>query len=510
MIVASSFVLGKSDILGTLADDLTGLVRRSIRDGASLDELERSVFQRVLSMGRAAVDMFLEGQGNGDLGESIATEEGVVLHRSETVTPRPVRTIFGEHCFEAFVYSRGAKQKIELRPIDARLNLPHGKASYLFQEFTQMFCVEKAFGVAARQFGTVFQQQLSVDVLEEINREMGTQADGFLDSLTAPAVADEGELLVTTADGKGVPLVQQDAQKIPVFDEKERPGNRRMATLGCVYTVNRHIRTPEQIVAALFHDDAEPPPETRPEPCGKRYRGYFTYTEPDEEPLPSAYRTWTWIAREVTARHQDGQPVIRLMDGQPSLWNAADACLDEFVERLRQRRETNLVIDVLDVIHVSSYVWRAAKVFHAHKEHQEAFAHERLLRILRGEVSGVVKGLRRMATEHELGGSQLKEVSTVCNYFENNARRMRYDEYLKAGYPIASGVIEGACRHIIKDRMEQGGMRWRQVGAEAMLNVRAVNASSEREKFGHWRQQQEAKRVHPHRALVTEYQGFHA
>jgi hypothetical protein len=92
---------------------------------------------------------------------------------------------------------------------------------------------------------------------------------------------------------------------------------------------------------------------------------------------------------------------------------------------------------------------------------------------------------------------------TVCNYFENNAHRMRYDEYLKGGYPIASGVIEGACRHIIKDRIEQGGMRWRQVGAEAMLNVRAVNASSERERFGHWRQQEEAKRVHPHRALLT-------
>jgi hypothetical protein len=510
MIVASSFELGKSGILANLADDLAGLVHGCIENGASLDELERSVFRKVLSLGRAAVDMFLQGQGDGDLGESVATEEGSVLHRSETIMPRPVRTIFGEHSFEAFVYSRGPKQKIELRPIDARLNLPHGKASYLFQEFTQMFCVEKAFGVGARQFGTVFQQKLSVDVLEEINRDMGAQADRFLDSLTTPAVADEGQLLVATADGKGVPLVQQDARKIPVFDEKERPGNRRMATLGCVYTVDRHMRTPEQIVAALFHEKTEAPAETRPEPCGKRYRGYFTYTEPGEEPIPSAYRTWTWLAQEVTARHQPGQPVIRLMDGQPSLWNAADACLDEFIEHLDETQEAQLVIDILDVIHASIYVWRAAKVFHTHKEHQEAFAHERLLRILRGEVSGVVKGLRRMATEHDLRGAQLKEITTVCNYFENNAHRMRYDEYLQAGYPIASGVIEGACRHIIKDRMEQGGMRWRLVGAEAMLNVRAVNASSEWEEFGRWRQLEQAKRVHPHRALVSQYRGFHA
>src|SRR5579862_2373555 len=510
MIVASSFELGKTDILGDLADNLTGLVRRSIENGATLDELERGVFRKVLAMGHAAVDMFLQGQGNGDLGESVATEQGVVLYRSNTVMPRPVRTIFGEQGFKAFVYSRGEKEKIELRPIDARLNLPDSKASYLFQEFSQMFCIEKAFGVGARQFGTVFQQKLSVDVLEDINRDMGAQADRFFESLTKPAVAEEGELLVATADGKGVPLVQEDAQKIPVFDEKERPGNRRIATLGCVYTVDRHIRTPEQIVAALFHEKTGTPPADRPEPCCKRYRGFFTSTEAGEEPIPSAYRTWGWLTQEVTARHQTGQPVIRLMDGQPSLWNAADACLDDFIEDLGQKQEAKLLIDILDIIHVSAYVWRAAKVFHTHKEHQEAFAHERLLRILRGEVSGVVKGLRRMATEHDLRGTQLKEITTVCNYFENNAHRMRYDEYLKAGYPIATGVIEGACRHIIKDRMEQGGMRWRLVGAEAMLNVRAVSASSEWEDFARWRQLEEAKRVHPHRGLVSDYRGFTA
>jgi hypothetical protein len=196
------------------------------------------------------------------------------------------------------------------------------------------------------------------------------------------------------------------------------------------------------------------------------------------------------------------------MDGQPSLWNAAAACLDDFMEELREKRRTQQLIDILDIIHVSSYVWRAAKVFHSHKEHQEAFAQDRLLRILRGEVSGVVKGLRRMATEHNLHGSQLKEITTVCNYFENNAHRMRYDEYLKAGYPIASGVIEGACRHLIKDRMERGGMRWRLIGAEAMLDLRAVYASHEWENFGRWRQLKEAVRLHPHRALVSEYRGI--
>ena len=514
MIVASTLEIGKTESLVTLAEDLAGFVRRAVGEGASLDPLERGVLKRVLDIGFAAVDMFLEAQGHGDLGDTVETAEGTVLHRSETATPRPLRTIFGEHFFEAYVYASGSKRRIALRPIDARIGLPEGKASHLLQEFSQLFCIEKAFGVGARQFETVFGQKLSVDVLEDINRAMGRQAERFLDTLPKPPAQEEGKILVTTADGKGVPLVKADVQRVPAFDEKERPGNRRMATLGCVYTVDRHVRTPEQIVAALFrerHDDPVPQPEHRPGPQGKHYRGYFAEpVEPGELAVPSAYRTWTWLAEEVSARWQTGQPIIRLMDGQPVLWEAADACLTDFFEEMREAGEALVPVDILDIMHVSAYVWKAAKAFHGHKEHREAFAQDRLLRILQGDVAGVITGLRRMASQRGLTGPALKDVTTACNYFEKNARRMRYDEYLRAGYPIASGVIEGACRHVIKDRMEQGGMRWTLAGAEAMLNVRSVSASREWDDFGTWRQAEEASRVHPHRELVKNYQGFKA
>jgi hypothetical protein len=511
MIVASSVNAGKSDSLVQLAEDLSGFVRQAVEHGASLDDLERGAFQRLLEMGHAAVDLFLAAQGDGDLGDRVAIPEGAVLYRSATPMPRALRTIFGEHSFTAYVYAAGPKQKIALRPIDARLNLPAGKASYLLQEFSQLFCVEKAFGVGARQFATVFGQRLSVDVLEEINRALGEQADRFLDGLPPPPAAGEGALLVATADGKGVPLVQDDAQQVPVFEDKERPGNRRMATLGCVYTVDRHVRTPEQVVAALFRDETVAQPAGRPAAQAKHYRGYFAEpAQEGEEPVPSAYRTWAWIAEEVAARWQPGQPLIRLMDGQPTLWDAADACLEDIVADLPRGRGSPAPVDILDIIHVAAYVWKAAKAFHGHKEHQEAFAQDRLLRILRGEVAGVITGLRRMARHRQLTGQPRKDVTTVCNYFAKNAQRMRYDEYLRAGYPIASGVIEGACRHVIKDRMEQGGMRWTLAGAEAMLHVRSVCASSAWDDFNRWRQADQAHRVHPQRALVQNYQGFKA
>src|SRR4051812_46520225 len=94
MMIASSSDVDKSDSLAKLADDLTGFVQRAVQDGNSLDQVERGVFQRVLSMGHAAVDLCLKGQGNGDLGESIITEENSQLDRSETVQTRTLRTIF--------------------------------------------------------------------------------------------------------------------------------------------------------------------------------------------------------------------------------------------------------------------------------------------------------------------------------------------------------------------------------------------------------------------------------
>lgn len=510
MILTTSSTRGKSDVLVELAQDLAVFVRRGVQEGWSLDQVERGVLSKVLDMGGAAVHLFLAAQGDGDLGASVEVGEGKTLYRSESVERRPLRTIFGEHTFEGYVYSAGSKRKIELRPIDARINLPEGKASYLLQEFSQLFCVEKAFAVGARQFETVFRQKLSVDVLEDINRAMGEQADRFLENLPLPPPAEEGAILVVTADGKGVPLVRQDAAKVPTFEQKERPGNRRMATLGCVYTVDPYVRTPEQIVAGLFRDDTVSQPAGRPEACHKHYQAYFADPgSAGEDVVPSAYRTWTWLAEEVAGRCQPGQPIVRLMDGQPSLWEASDVCLEDLVAK-RESAGESAIVDILDIVHVAGYVWKAAKAFYAHKEHQEAFAQERLLRILQGEVSGVIKGTRRMASERGLKGPALKDVRTTCNYFENNAHRMRYNDYLQAGYPIASGVIEGACRHVIKDRMEHGGMRWTLDGAQAMLDVRCVCASSEWENFGSWRQAQQAQRVHPFRASVANYKGFDA
>ena len=222
--------------------------------------------------------------------------------------------------------------------------------------------------------------------------------------------------------------------------------------------------------------------------------------DPDSAPRLHAL---TRRARRYRTRRRDDQVFVRLCDGQKSLWTASDACLG--LEDDGQKQSEN-VVDILDVIHVSGYVWSAGRVLYGKDDSSvESFARDRLLRILQGEAQGVIRGIRRMATERGLRGQKLKDVTTACNYLEKNLERMRYDVYLAAGYPIASGVIEGACRHLVKDRMERTGMRWGESGAAPMLFMRAVAITDLWEPFQAHRHRMEQIRLHPHRTLVADY-----
>lgn len=479
---------------------LVDFVIESAGQGQPLHDVERHVFDDLLRIGFEVIDTFVALQGDGDLGEMVQTPEGRTLHRSEKPKPRRLRTIFGEHHFHQYVYAAGKGKTIELRPVDARLQLPAGPCSYLLEDFSQLFCVEEAFGPAGGNIETVFGQEMSVDTLERMNRRMAEEAEEFFASRPAPPAEEEGELVVMTADAKGVPMVVEESHDLlPFEDPLEKPGNRKMATLGAIYTVDRYVRTPEQIVAALFRDGQEEPPPPRPRPGGKRLMARFTRLNPQDGMLiPGPYPVMSWQCEQARRRDSSGQrPLLRLLDGQLSLRDASDVFLDQ--------SQWDRLVDILDIIHVAGRVWKAAHLLYAPNSRQvEQFVRERLLRILRGEAASVVRGLRHMAGRRRLMGQKKKDLTTICNYLENNLDRMRYDEYLAAGYPIATGVIEGACRHLVKDRMERSGMRWTPDGAQAMLHVRAVSLNGQWKEYQQYRIAKEQQRLYPYRCLVPQ------
>jgi hypothetical protein len=160
--------------------------------------------------------------------------------------------------------------------------------------------------------------------------------------------------------------------------------------------------------------------------------------------------------------------------------------------------------EILDLLHVTPRLWQAAKLFCGEKSPQVVpFVRQRLTQVLQSKVATVVRGLRRLATEQKLSVAKRKVLRRICRYLHKNRRRMRYDEYLAKGYPIASGVIEGACRHVVKDRMERAGMHWTVAGAQAMLDVRSVWVSGQWQAFQQHRIERAIERLYPYRQLVA-------
>lgn len=481
---------------------LKQLVHEAAGAGASFDSVERRVRDAVSRLGKQALDLLLQLQGDGDLGPEVAAAEGVALKRQQPVTTT-VRSIFGVHQFQQYTYARGPKKKVELRPVSARLSLPERQWSYLLQEMSQTLSVDSAYEQAMENLGTILGTKFSVDTAEQINGQMGNAASDFLDKLPIPSPQSEGKLLVASADCKGVPLVKQEAARVAAFEQaKKRPGNRRMATVASVYSVDPHVRSAEDVTAAMFREEPgeDAVKATRPRPQNKNTTAHFPELAEegtdDELPIGGIHVAMAWIVGQLIARRRQGQVLVVLMDGQQSLW-------ETFQLHLSFSAKT---IPILDVLHALSYLWEAAGLFEKDQTRRKAFTRCRCLRMLRGEVRAVIRGLRRQGTIRRLRGQDAKDLARICSYLEKNADRMQYDQYLRRGYPIASGVIEGACRHLVKDRMERSGMRWTLEGARNMLDVRAAFQSDHWRTFLDHRMETEVQRTHPNKHLIAGYQ----
>src|ERR1041385_3168235 len=479
--------------LDDLCQEMKDTVLRAVREDLPLHEVEKLVWRQVLRIGHAALGQLFALLGNGDQGETVELPDGRRCERLEQEHTRRYVSIFGEFELARAVYGSREGQKIEFVPLDNRLQLPESVFSYVLQDWDQSFCAEQAFGPSAAVIQKILGLRESVDSLEHMNLEMSQQVLEFWQTRPQPTAEEEGAILVTSADGKGI-VMRRSEKDEPTRAHRhkgEKASSKRMATVGAVYTVNPYVRTPEQMVAMMFRDGPEPA-EKRPQPQGKRVWAWLP-VELEQETIPGMDFTYTWLQEEVQRRNPAGtKPLVHLCDGQECLWKARD-------EYLPQENAVN----ILDVLHMSSRVWQAAHVFHAEgSDAAAAFVRERLLKILQGKSERVVRGLRELGSKRGLTGAKKKTLRTVCGDLAANRERMRYDEYLAAGYPIASGVIEGACRHLVKDRMERAGMHWTPAGAQAMLDVRSIYVNGEWENYQAFWIEQETKRLYAFRAVV--------
>lgn len=251
-----------------------------------------------------------------------------------------------------------------------------------------------------------------------------------------------------------------------------------MATVAAVYTIKPFIRTAQQII-----NPKQFPNTLRPRPEGKRV--WASLVKEPETVISEAFDE---------ALHRDPNQQknwVALVDGNKTQLR--------LLQQLAGKHNIKLTI-VLDIIHVIEYLWKAAFVFYSPSSKQaQDWVSERLFRILSGQSSLVAAAMRRSATLRELKPEQRLSVDQCANYLLNNSAFLKYDDYLAFGFPIATGVIEGACRYLIKDRMDITGARWSLEGAEAVLRLRSLYVSGDWNDY--WRFHLQLERQRHHQAL---------
>ncbi len=465
-------------------NELMEAVRAASAARRRIDDVESELWSGMRQICRSLLEGFVEGSGTGDLGPTLEHKDRT-LRRLEQTHNRRYVSVFGELTIARTVYGSRETQKHEVVPLDALLGLPDSEFSYLLQDWVQGFCVEGSFASSRNTIERILDLTLSVRSLEHMNASMSEVVEPFRQTLRPPPRNEEGSILVVTVDGKGVPMRRQDRSGRA---KGPGPDRTREACVGAVYSIDPFIRTADDLIDDVFRQQRS---QERPKPCHKRLVAELTRPQHGQE-VKGKERTFRWLAGEVADRRARGQPVVCVMDGDAGLWGM-------------KKRRLRSAVGILDIYHVLQRLWKAAHCFHPEgSPAARNFVEQRLRRILDGEVGRVIGGLKQMAVKHQLHGNRLKELRTVIGYLHNNRRCMKYDEYLAAGYPIGSGVVEGACRHLVKDRMEQTGMHWRISGAQAMLSLRGVWLNDHWETFHRHRKRTEQRALYPYRRTVLQ------
>ncbi len=486
------------DLLKARFEELKNYVLSASSQGLPAHEVELGLWHRVLQMGYHALGLFFALQGSGDVGESLTLSDGRQVRRLEDLRERAYHSVFGTFELSRAAYGTREGQKIDCVPLDSRLALPESDFSYLLQDWDQALAVETPYNKVNEVLAMILGFSQSVDSLERMNQKMAESVAPFQEAKPIPPKHEEGAILVISADAKGVPMRRaKDAPAIVDHDRQRgpKPGRKKQAVVGAVYTIDPHLRTPQDVLETLFRDPRQDLPKAhppRPVPKHKQVRAKLSLRTDDEE-IKATGEIFTWLSQQADLRNPTGdKPVGVLMDGQKSLWAASAAMLPDTARE-----------EILDLLHATPRIWDAAGLFYP-KDSDEAlaFVKDRVERILEGRVKSVIRGLKRMGSLWKLSASKQKKLKPICNFLQNNQHRMRYDEYLAAGYPIASGVIEGACRHFVKDRMERAGMRWTMEGAQAMLDLRSVALNGDWDAFTQDRIERETNRLYPHSEVI--------
>jgi hypothetical protein len=446
-------------------------------------EIEAELFERSRETNRKMLEAHMRARGRGDVGHAVEVidENGVTVYTHRRVQERHESTLFGEISIERLAYQHPGKESI--RPLDEQAQLPDRSFSYAVQSVLARRAVQGPFDEAIASVEELTGLQVSKRSAEDLARDAAADFDAFYAQRTLKPPQETAGIVVGTVDGKGIPMVKDGrAEPVVRLGRGERANKKRMATVAAVYTIEPRIRTPEEVADSLFR------PELRMFSGGKE-------SQRPKRSKPEQKRVWASLAKTKDDIIQEVGKEMRVRDPQRCKKHVV-VTDGERALQIRVLEHISGILLILDLLHVLEKLWTVAHIFHTEGSvDAQEWVYDRALRILRGQVSQVVKGIGQSATKRGIRGNKREIIDSILGYLYRNRDRMRYDRYLAEGLPIASGAVEGACKNLVKDRMERSGMRWKQPTAEAVLKLRALYLSGDFERYWEFHVKQEQARL---------------
>jgi hypothetical protein len=493
-----AYAIAEGDAFGE-ADEQFERMKAHLRSAAAAQMEHSELESHLQEEGWSLLRLLL--QGHLDLRAREEQEQGLtgrvvgadgVERTHHRGSERSLMTIFGPVQVQRIAY--GGRGLPSLHPVDAGLNLPAELPSHGVRERVAAEAAKSSFDEVVTSLARTTGAQIAKRQVEEAVVRAAVDFDAFYETrATGTPPEATGSIVVVSADGKGVVMRREDlreatrraaASRRPKLRKRrsrgEKSASKRMATVATVYTIAPFVRTAEEIVGELHGVEDAARRVARPRPEHKRV--WASVAQEPAEVVDEAFR-------EARRRDPEGRKRwVALVDG-----NATQLAL---LEEAAQREGVSLTV-ILDVIHVLEYLWKAAWALYPEGSAEgEAWVTERLRRILQGQASGVAAGMRRSATRRGLSASKREPLDRCARYLLNHRAFLRYDRYLAKGFPIATGVVEGACRHLVKDRMDLTGARWRLPRAEAVLRLRSLRSSGDFDAYWRFHLDQERQRNH--------------
>lgn len=416
-----------------------------------------------------------------------------VERRSVRDSERQLQTTVGKVPVPRLAYQQAGSQ--DLHPMDASLNLPRERYSFGIRRIVAKEVARASFEEVVEIVHDYTGSHVAKRQVEELAVRAALDFDAFYEQ-RAPATEPSAQaLLVLSTDAKGVVMRHEDLReatrlaaekKAYKLETRLTPGEKserkRMAQVATVYWIEPWPRTAADVVHTLRGPEVE---AKRPRPADKR--AWASVEKQPSKVIRAAFEEA--LRRDPDRRHR----WIVLVDGEPKQLRAVKA---------EARRVGVKVTILVDIVHVLEWVWRAARgIFGESNPEAEAWVGKRLLSLLKGRTGGQVAAtIRRLAKDREdtMSPTAQAQVAKACKYLANRTRTrlMHYEQALRDGLPIATGVVEGACRYLVKDRMDRTGARWGLTSAEAVLRLRALRSSGDFDAYWQFHLDRERDRNH--------------